>query len=160
MDRLAVIRSLHHSTNEHPQGAHWTQTGYFSRLGEPAGDPTHPSAGSITALLRGPNRRGMVPYVHIAPDPMGFPVFMRVHDAAYLGPGYDPLRIESVRAKADPNRLDLENLIGKVQFNLPNLELFPGCDAARLNDRDAMRRRMDHLARSVDSPRLAALDKY
>src|SRR5207245_860001 len=82
--------------------------------------PTPPSAGSITSLLRGPNRRGMVPYVHIAPDPMGFPVFVKVHDSGYLGPSYDPFRIESVRAKADPNRLDLNNLIGKVQFKLPN----------------------------------------
>ena len=161
MDRLAVIRSLHHSTNEHPQGAHWAQTGYFSPLIEPAGEPTHPSAGSITSLLRGPNRRGMVPYVHIAPDPMGFPVFVKVHDSGYLGPSYDPFRIESVRAKADPNRLDLNNLIGKVQFKLPNLELCPGLDAARLDDRDTLRRRMDRLGRLADSPgKMPALDKY
>jgi hypothetical protein len=133
MDRLALIRSLHHTTDEHPAGAHWTQTGYFAALGADAnGKPTHPAAGAVTARLRGPNRPGVPPYVHVAPDPMGFPVFLRVHDAAFLGARYNPLRVESARKRADPNRATLDDLIGRPQFSLPPLELFPGVSADRL----------------------------
>src|SRR5262249_62219197 len=92
MARLAVIRSSHHDSDDHPAGAHWTQTGYYAPLppNTPSARPTHPSAGSITARLRGPNRPGIMPYVHIAPDPLGFPVFLPVHEQAYLRPQYPP----------------------------------------------------------------------
>jgi len=82
MDRLAIVRSLHHATDEHPVGTHWVQTGHFvAPTGTDTLRPSHPSLGSVVARLRGPNRPGMVPYVHIAPDPMGFPVFPRIFDA-------------------------------------------------------------------------------
>jgi hypothetical protein len=150
IDRLAIVRSMHHTTDEHPQGAHWMQTGYLAPVTAES-MPTHPSAGSITALLRGANRRGMVPYVHIAPDPMGFPIFVRVHDAAYLGSRYAPFMVKSARARTDPQRTELADLISRVHFDVPNLELLPGLDVARLGERVQLRRLLDGLRRRVDA---------
>src|SRR5262249_6380533 len=158
MDRLAIVRSLHHATDEHPVGTHWVQTGHFvAPTGTDTLRPTHPSLGSVVARLRGPNRPGMVPYVHIAPDPMGFPVFPRIFDAAFLGPRYDPLRVESARKKADPNRLTLDNLIGKVQFTTPQLELRPGLTLDRLDDRERWRPDFARLNARLD--RSAAVER-
>lgn len=155
MNRLALIRSLHHTSNEHPVGAHWTQTGHFSSIQGPGGKPSHPSAGSVSALVRGPNRPGMPPYVHIAPDPMGFPVFVKVHESAFLGARYNPLRVESARKVTDPNRTHLDNLIGKVQFSVPNLELFPEVSLERLEDRSLLGHRLEQLNRRLESSEAA-----
>jgi hypothetical protein len=162
MDRLAIIRSLHHLTDEHPAGMHWIQTGHPATSTPPESlKPSHPSLGSVVARLRGPNRPGMVPYVHIAPDPMGFPIFPRLFDAAFLGPRYNPLRVESARKVADPNRLLLDNLIGKVHFTTPLIELRPGMTLDRLDDREQLRRDFDRLNNRLGrSPALDRLDQH
>jgi hypothetical protein len=161
MDRLAVVRSLHHLTDEHPAGMHWTLTGYQNAaFGAGSPEPSHPSCGAVVARLRGANQPGMVPYVHIASDPMGLPMFLRVHEAAYLGARYAPLRIESARASNDITRYDLANLISKVHFAVPNLELLPGVSLERLDDRAQLRRQLDGLGRRVESSALAALDDH
>ena len=160
MDRLSVIRSLHHTTSEHPAGAHWMLTGHYAPLGVD-GQPTRPAAGAIAARVRGPTKLGMAPYLHIAPDPMGFPVFIRCHESAYLGARAAPLVIESSRAVADMNRATLDNLIGKVQFEVPSLGLAPGLDADRLATRADLSRRLDHLKPlAAANPRLAELDEF
>src|SRR5205823_2617678 len=57
MDRLAVVRSLHHLTDEHPAGMHWIVTGNPNpAFGDSNPQPSHPAAGSIVARLRGANR--------------------------------------------------------------------------------------------------------
>jgi len=156
MDRLAIIRSLHHGSNEHTQGIHWEQTGAIAALNDQSGDftPTHPSVGSIVAKLRGANRRAMFPYVHIAPDPMGIPFFIKVHESAYLGALYNPFPVESARALAKPG-IDafykLGDLISKVQFTVPNLDLLPGLDLARVHDRSHLQRQLDGLNHALNS---------
>jgi hypothetical protein len=152
MHRLAIVRSLHHGTNDHAAGMHWMQTGHAPiGLGQNA-RVTHPSVGSVVARARGANRPAQLPYVHIAQDPMGIPIFLRIFNEAYLGPAYAPLLIQSARAKADPNRLTLDNLIGKAEFSVPNLELVPGIDAARLHNRGLLLGHMDRLQRAMAHP--------
>ncbi len=163
MDRLAIVRSLHHGTDDHAAGMHWIQTGHFAppQGGADTVKPTHPSLGSLVARLRGPNRPGMVPYVHILPDPMGFPVFPRIFDSADLGPAANPLKVEYARKKTDANNLAIDNLVGKVQFSVPNVELLPGMDLARLGDRARLRQDLDGLARRLNDDRaLDRLDHY
>jgi hypothetical protein len=149
MGRLAIIRSLHHATSDHPAGTHWTQTGRIGVISN-IGQPTHPSAGSIAARALGPRREGMAPYVHIAPDPMGFPIFLRCHEAAYLGSQYAPLLVKSARKLADTARVSLDNMIGKVQFETPDFAPAPGLDLGRLENRVALNRRLDGFARLAD----------
>jgi hypothetical protein len=165
MDRLAIIRSLHHGSNEHTQGMHWEVTGAFAPLSDASGEftPTHPSVGSIVAKLRGANRRGMLPYVHIAPDPMGIPYFIKVHESASLGAAYNPFRVESARALAkigDPV-YKLEHLISKVQFTTADLHLPPGLDLARVHDRSQLHRQLDGLNHALYSGKNSQkLDQY
>jgi hypothetical protein len=162
LDKLALIRSLHHLTDEHAAGMHWVLTGYDNpAFRDNSAQPSHPAVGSEVARLRGANRPGMVPYVHIAPDPMGIPMFLRVHEAAYLGARYAPLAIESARAKPDQQRYDLNNLISKVHFQLPSVDLLPGLDWRRLEDRERLRRHLDGLGRRLDQNAvLDGLDHY
>src|SRR3954452_16936268 len=52
MDRMSIIRSMHHNTGDHFTGAHWMLTGY----GGPDGrnmNPRNPSVGSVVAKLKG-----------------------------------------------------------------------------------------------------------
>src|SRR5262249_49463724 len=161
LPRPAAVRSFRHATDDHAAGMHWIQTGHFVPPAAPDSiKPTHPSLGSVVARLRGPNRPGMVPYVHIAPDPMGFPIFPRIFDSAFLRPRYAPFRVESVRKKADPNRSDLDNLIGKVQFTLPQIELLPGMTVERLGDRDRLRKHFDRLSEQLGQSALDRLDEH
>jgi Protein of unknown function (DUF1501) len=161
MDRLAVVRSLRHTSDDHAAGMHWVQTGHSTPLlGGDLIKITHPSLGSVVARLRGPNRPGMMPYVHVAPDPMGFAIFPRIFDSAYLGPRYDPLRVLSARKKPDVNALNLDNSIGKVHFTVPQLDLLPEMTSERLGDRERLRRSFDRLRRGRDGRPAERLDEF
>jgi hypothetical protein len=85
----------------------------------------------------------MMPYVHIAPDPMGFPVFVNVHDASWLGAEHNPLRVEYPRLKADMARLDLNHLIGKPEFFAPSLAALPEMNRGRWQSRDTLLRSIE-----------------
>jgi hypothetical protein len=162
MDRLAIVRSLHHETDDHAAGMHWIQTGYPAVLLGPDNlRPSHPSLGSVVARLRGANAPGMVPYVHIAPDPMGFPIFPSIFDSAFLGPRFAPLRVDSARKQTDANTSNLENLIGNPQFTTPCVELLPGMTVEQMGDRNRLRRELDGLStRLHESQPAAALDEH
>ena len=81
MDKMAILRSLHHSSADHSVGTHWIMTGF---PGEPSHrDNDRPSVGSIVARLRGANAPGVPPYVALP----GAPAFGQ---GAYLGPGDNP----------------------------------------------------------------------
>jgi uncharacterized protein (DUF1501 family) len=109
LDKMAVIRSLHHTTADHNSGQHWVMTGF------PASQPSQatndrPSVGSVAARLRGAGGPGVPPYVAIP----NAPTFAH---AAYLGPGYnpfslggDPTRDVKVRDLDPPRGLSLERL--------------------------------------------------
>ena len=92
MDKATVIRSMHHDNSDHQHGMHWCQTGHDAKANgvNPFKGSSHPSIGSVTAKVRGPNHPGMPPYVHI-----GYPLDLvpgrhYPHSAAYLGRRYDP----------------------------------------------------------------------
>src|SRR5262249_8450250 len=66
MQRMSIIRSLHHDNGDHFAAAHWMLTG---ALGASALNmrPVYPSAGSVVARLKGapeapPARRGRPPH--------------------------------------------------------------------------------------------------
>ena len=87
-DRLAIVRSLHHSLHVHDDASHWVQTGYPLLNARERGQ-LHPAQGAVVARVRGPLQEGMPPYVCIPEaysSPRGF--YQR---SAYLGKRYDPL---------------------------------------------------------------------
>jgi uncharacterized protein (DUF1501 family) len=128
-DRLAVIRSVRHDSSSHETSAHLTQTGYYLRDRQNR-ENEMPSAGSVTAMLRGANREGVPAYVAI-------PRAMRAGTAAYLGPGFNPF--ETVQDPAKPN------------FQVNNLSLVKGMSLQRLDDRRHLLTALDRTRRDVDA---------
>ena len=89
MDRMAIIRSMHHDNGDHFAAAHWMLTGY---LGSNAVNlaPQYPSVGSIIAKEKGPRRPGMPAYVGL-PNTHSVGLVPGYHGAAYLGRGVQPV---------------------------------------------------------------------
>jgi hypothetical protein len=134
MDKLAVVRSLHHTTGDHYAAAHWMLTGY---LGSNAArlDPMYPSAGSITAKVRGPNQPGLPPYVAV-PYAASIGLIPGYNSGAYLGTSYNPFQ-----PGGDPNA---------PSFSVNNLKLPGGMAMAQLEDRRQLLSSFDTLRRDVD----------
>ena len=67
MDKMTLIRSVHHDNSDHQHGMHWCQTGHDAKANgvNPFKGSSHPAIGSVTGLVRGANHRAMPPYVHI-----------------------------------------------------------------------------------------------
>jgi hypothetical protein len=129
MDKLAVIRSIHHAAASHRTSAHLTQTGYYLRDRQ-NNENEMPCAGSIVAKLRGPNAPGVPPYVAI-------PSVMRFGDAAWLGHGYN-----AFPTGGDPNDRD---------FQVRNLSLIRGLDDERISTRRRLLKALDATHRILDT---------
>ena len=96
MDKVTVLRSVHHDNSDHQHGMHWCQTGRDAKANgvNPFKKSSHPSSGSVVAMLRGPNHPGLPPYVLIGYplDDQGIHRYYP-HRAAYLGVRFNPLEI-------------------------------------------------------------------
>jgi hypothetical protein len=95
MDRLTLVRSLHHDASPiHETGCQLIQTGALCRLGE-----EHPHVGSVVARARGA-RNGMPPFV-VLPTPIGKTGVGLSHGqtAGLLGPEFEPYHVDV----ADPS---------------------------------------------------------
>lgn len=119
MDRMSIIRSLHHDNGDHFAAAHWMLTGY---LGSNAINlaPQYPSVGSIVAKLQGARVPGMPAYVGL-PRTHSVGLAPGYHGAAYLGSAYNPF-------VADGNPTS-------EKYQVPNLSLPAGVDAGRMQGR-------------------------
>ncbi len=63
MDKLAIVRSVHHENASHLPASHWMMTGHNPAAGT-AGN-VNPSVGSVVSRLRGSNAPGIPAYVSI-----------------------------------------------------------------------------------------------
>jgi len=145
LDKMSIIRSLHHDNGDHFAAAHWMLTGY---LGSNAINlpPQYPSAGSIIAKLKGSKQPGMPAYVGL-PNTHSVGLVPGYRGAAYLGVGYNPFI-----ADGDPN---------SEGYQVPNLSMPAGIDAARLDGRRTLLGTFDHARREADaSGTLEGLDRF
>lgn len=141
MDRLSIVRSVHHQNAIHAPSAHWMQTGYFGpTLARNA--PQKPSFGSVIARCRGAGRTQVPPYVTVPKsEAFGY------QGALYLGAAAEPFEVG-----ADPNAAD---------FRVPNLSLPAGLSLSGVETRSRLLRQFDTLRRDVDaSGVLAGLDNF
>lgn len=144
-DKLAIVRSLHHTTGDHFAGGHWMLTGYFGSTAANL-DPMYPSAGSVTAKVRGSNRPGLPAYVAV-PIAASIGLVPGYNSAAYLGKSYDPFQ-----TGGDPN---------SPNFSVRNLTLPGGVTLSQLEDRKTLLNSFDTLRRDIDkSGTLDSLDKF
>ena len=109
MDKLALIRSMHHEEVDHPNAQFYNLTGH-----KPSPAMRFPSLGSIVSKERG-SRNDVPPYVLGAPHLTG-----DQHRAASLGAGYNPMIVP------DPSEKD---------FQIVDLSLPKSITLERLEDR-------------------------
>jgi hypothetical protein len=145
MDRISLIRSMHHDNGDHFAAAHWMLTGYLgsNAVNLPA---QFPSFGSIVTKLLGPKTAGMPAYVGL-PNTHSVGLKPGYHGAAYLGVGHGPFM-----ADGDPNA---------PGYTVPNLTLPNGIDSGRFGDRRTLLASFDGARRDADSSGLmAGLDDF
>ncbi len=145
MDKVSLIRSLHHDNGDHYAAAHWMLTGY---LGSNAINmaPQYPSAGSIVARLKGPRKPGIPPYVGL-PHTHSVGIVPGYHGAAYLGSTYNPFI-------ADGNP-------ASEKYQVPNLSFPAGVDGARLETRRGLIAAFGRARRALDaSPLVENFDRF
>jgi hypothetical protein len=145
MDRLAILRGVHHGTGDHTKGNHWMLTGYEGPAFNAADNTVQrrPSIGSAVAKLRAARQPGLPRYVAV-PNLRGGTDNL-FHYATYLGAAANPFIVDS-----DPN---------DPQYRVRNLTLPGGVTLRRLDDRRRILETMDTLRREADSE-LHELDAY
>jgi Protein of unknown function (DUF1501) len=132
MGRLSLIRSFRHHNSDHGRADHYMLTGYFPGAGfNPGLKPNNqrPSHGSVIARRLGP-RGSVPPYICL-------PKMHPSCGSAYLGAGAAPFVID-----ADPN---------SPSFSVPDIVPPPDIEAARLEDRKELLRRVDRFQRSAEA---------
>jgi hypothetical protein len=145
MDKMSIIRSMHHNNGDHFAAAHWMLTGF---LGSNASNlaPQYPSAASIIAKVKGAKRPGMPAYVGL-PNTHSVGLVPGYHGGAYLGVAYNPFN-----ADGDPN---------SEGYQVPNLALPPGVDPSRFDGRRGLLNSFDQARRDADTSGLMdGLDRF
>jgi len=139
MPHLSVIRSLHHSSNDHVAGTHWMQTGYFGAT-TPKPDQTHPSAGSIIAETQSADRSKVLPYVHVLPE-LPIETYSQQFRAAYLKSAYNPFEI----------RMPFPGYNASEHFEARDLSTVAGLDLDRMDRRLSLRQQFDRTLRAAET---------
>ena len=131
LDKLSIVRSVHHDHNSHDPSSHLSQTGYYKRgpKGGSSAADTMPCFGSIVAKVRGSNVPTLPAYVAV-------PTIMRNGRASYLGKSFNPF--ETIGDANDS------------KFKVQNLSLTAGLDLNRLDDRRTLLSSLDAQRRLFD----------
>jgi hypothetical protein len=149
-DQLAVIRSMTHDDVDHTSATHYPLTGRATPRRGGALSEDWPSIGSVVAKL-GLGRGPLPPFVSMMPVvPNGAPRFVEVshgQGAGWLGPTFDPMRID-----ADGS---------KPEYSVGDFSLHADVSESRSNRRrgllDSIDRQLRHLENDV---RLAARSSH
>lgn len=148
-DKLAIVRSLHHSHGGHNSGMYWSIVGRPYPMDSTLINPSrtdYPSFGTLVGWLaeRDGYSGALPPYV-ITPAPhCDSTVYLTPGQfGACLGPRYDPLVLNS-----DPNAPD---------FQVPNLGRTAGLDSGRLLERTALLGELDRHGEGVSPNTVAEL---
>jgi len=145
MDKMSLLRSVHHDNDDHFAAAHWMLTGYLGPNGVNQA-PKNPSVGSVVARLKGARRAGMPAYVGL-PNTHSVGLAPGYHGGAYLGVAANPFS-----ADGDPN---------SEGYGVPNLALPAGVDPPRAAGRRALLTAFDGARRVADaSGMMSSLDRF
>ncbi|MBW3539314.1 MAG: DUF1501 domain-containing protein [Planctomycetes bacterium] len=133
MDRVALIRSLHHKTGAtHENGQRWMMTGH-----DFGADAMKPHVGSVVSRVFGP--KSELPASILLPGEIGNTGAGPLHGqtAAHLGSGHEPFVLGSDPAAADFKVADLAPPAGQTEF--------------RVNARRQLLAEIDELQRRTES---------
>ncbi len=138
MDKLVVLRSIHHPSTQHSSSVHLIKTGYYC---QPASNENEmPSVGSYAAKLCGPVAPKMPPYVLLYHG-------QRYDGPHFLGAGYSPFTV-----KNDEDHPPLR---------VPNLSLLGGVTGEQMSDRASLLNNFERDRRVLDTKgQAAAMDDF
>ena len=149
-DKLAILRTLHHSHGGHNSGMYWSIVGKPYQRDDTLINPSRtdfPSFGTLTGWLaqRDGYSRALPPYV-ITPKPHcdSFVYITPGQFGACLGPKYDPLVLD-----ADPNAKD---------FKVQNIGMADGMDVERLRTRQALLGQLEHAQSPIPHAQVGEID--
>jgi uncharacterized protein (DUF1501 family) len=154
LDKVSLVRSLHHDNGDHFAAAHWMTTG---RLGSTAANlpQKYPSVGSYVARVKGANRPGLPAYVGLpsAETVYLFPGYM---GAAYLGGQYNPFDVDRERrylGATDATRVRSPKWLATLAGTPEAAENAVG--------RTSLLKQLDTVRRDIDqSGIMSTMDKY
>ena len=128
-DKLAIVRTMSHTSSNHKSGTHFVMTGYDNgELTNAEGPQTRPSLGSITSYARGANH-----------PQTGVPTYVSLRPAGKSIIEYDgPLYLGAANRPFYPS----EETLGSMTLQT-SLE--------RLDDRRSLLANLDRLKRELDS---------
>ncbi|MEK6239786.1 MAG: DUF1501 domain-containing protein [Planctomycetales bacterium] len=134
MDKVSVLRSVHHDNGDHFAAAHWMLTGYH---GSDASNraPQYPGVGAVAARVKGPNRPAVPAYVAI-PQSMTVGIRPGYNSATYLGVAHNPF--------------DSGGNPSTEGYKVKNLTLPSGVTSDRVSDRRGLLAGLDRMRREVD----------
>jgi hypothetical protein len=133
MDKLAVIRSIHHNSGSHGTSSHLTQSGYYLQNVQNRQNEM-PCIGSIISRLRGSGDSGAPPYVSV-------PTKMRFGGPAWLGSGEAPFV-----SGGDPNA---------KKFEVNNLTMIGGLNVQRMESRRQLLKDFDNAEKLLSNEKAA-----
>jgi hypothetical protein len=149
VDRLTIVRSLHHGLTNHLPAAYTTLIGRDPIrgdqlfVGQGTNDP--PSLGSSVSRAVGTDKLGVPPFVAL-PYRMFNEMDVPGQSAGFLGSGHEPLQVEG-----DPNHPD---------FQLPELQFPPGVTHQRLQQRESLLDNIERRLRMADKAVAGPPDEY
>ncbi len=144
-DRLAFVRSVHHSTGDHFAGAHWMLTGRFGATSV-SQQSRYPSFGSIIARQCGPRRPGMPAYIGL-PSAESVYLFPGYHGAAYLGGAFNPFDVDTETKYLHHGYA--------TKIGMPKMfTAMAQVDVDRLKSRGQLRQSLDQIRRDFDQKRV------
>jgi hypothetical protein len=149
-DRLAIVRTLHHTHGGHNSGMYWSIVGRPYRIDSTLINPGRtdfPSVGTLVGwLAQRDGYSGSVPPYVITPAPhCDSTVYLTPGQfGACLGPQFDPFVLGS-----DPNAAD---------FKVPNVGMPDGVTAQRLDERRAILGQLERRSVPPHSPAASDFD--
>jgi hypothetical protein len=152
MDKMVLVRSLHHDNGDHFAAAHWMLTGRFGSTA--ANQPQkYPSVGSYAARVRGANAPGLPAYVGL-PAAQSVYLFPGYMGSAYLGPSYNPFDVDREQKYLAAN--------SQIKIGRPKiLDNFTQKRPGNLESRKDLLASFDKVRRDLDnSGTMDALDRY
>jgi hypothetical protein len=150
MDKVALVRSVTHTDNNHSTGAHWMLTGHKHRLSAEnfgASPNDHPHLGSVLSKLL-PGSAAMPSFVSL-PDKIATTAGAVVpgQNGGMIGNKYDPFTIDQ--------HPDLPN------FKIDAVALREGIDPVRVSGRQQLRHLMSEASAGLDASRsVHAMNEY
>lgn len=145
MDKLTILRSVHHPSTQHSSSVHLLKTGYYCRPESEINEM--PSLGSHISRLRGSVAGGVPTYVTLNKG-------ARYGRGYYLGPGTDPFEVQNVWKGNDYEQPQ------DTRIEIPNLSLTAGLTFDQIANRRQLLVNLEGMRRLADKHKNAGVDSF